>query len=229
MLNLFEIKKLSKNIGIAALNIIRENIEIEILDSLSKSELSDRIIFYGGTAIRLAYSGPRFSEDLDFIFERQYKKDAQELENILKNVSRNNEGIIIEEVLEKRNTLFGLIHISNSLLKHSIRIKIEISKKLHEQKSEYLMLSSPCSILNPIVKTSTLKSLIHNKLLAIKHRNEPRDWFDLWFMSKKTNSIHKPGRSFPFNKKEFENELKRWLPKSFWRIIPGVIICYEKD
>ena len=229
MLNLLEIKKLSKNIGIAALNIIRENIEIEILDGLSRSELSERVIFYGGTAIRLAYNGPRFSEDLDFIFENHHKQDAQELENILKNVSTNNEGIIIEEVLEKRNTLFGLIHISNSLLKHSIRIKIEISKKSHEQKSEYLMLSSPCSILNPIVKTSILNSLIQNKLLAIKHRNEPRDWFDLWFMSKKTNSIHKPGKSLPFNKKELESELKRWLPKSFWRIIPEVITYYEKN
>ena len=229
MLNLLEIKKLSKNIGIAGLNIIRENIEIEILDSLSKSELSGRVIFYGGTAIRLAYNGPRFSEDLDFIFDKHHKKDAQELKNILNNVSKNNEGIIIEEVLEKRNTLFGLIHISNSLLKHSIRIKIEISKKSHEQKSEYLMLSSPCSILNPIVKTSTLNSLIQNKLLAIKHRNEPRDWFDLWFIGKKTNSIHKPEKSLPFNKREFENELKRWLPRNFWKVIPGVIAYYEKD
>ncbi|OGI13718.1 MAG: hypothetical protein A3I68_00355 [Candidatus Melainabacteria bacterium RIFCSPLOWO2_02_FULL_35_15] len=223
-----EIKKLSKNIGIAALNIIRESIEIEILDSLSKSALSDRVIFYGGTAIRLAYNGPRFSEDLDFVFKKQYIKDAMELENILKNVSKNNEGIIIEEVFEERNTLFGLIHISNSLLKHPIRIKVEISKKSHRQKSEYLMLSSPCNILNPIIKTSTIESLIDNKLTAIKHRNEPRDWFDLWFMNNKNNSSHKPKKEFPFNKREFENELKRWLPKGFWRMIPGIIVYYEK-
>lgn len=229
MLHLIEIKKLSKDIGIAPLNIIRENIELDILDSLSKSELSDRVIFYGGTAIRLAYGGPRFSEDLDFIFERQFKKDAKELENILQQVSKNNDGVTVEEVFEKRNTLFGLIHISIPLLKHSIRIKIEVSKKLHEQKLEYLMLSSPCSILNPIIKTSTLKSLIHNKLIAIKHRNEPRDWFDLWFLNKKSNSTYKLNNKFPFNKREFENELKRWLPKNFWKIIPDVINYYEKN
>ena len=229
MLNLLEIRKLSENIGIAPLNIVRENIEIEILDGLSKNELSDRIVFYGGTAIRLAHNGPRFSEDLDFIFEKQNKKDAKELENILKNVSKNNEGVSLEEIFEKRNTLFGLIHIVNPLLKHPIRIKIEISKKLHEQNSEYLMLSSPCNILSPIIKTSSLKSLIQNKLLAIKNRNESRDWFDLWFMNKKSNSSFKPRKDFPFNKREFENELKRWLPKGLWKMIPGVIAYYDKD
>lgn len=229
MLDLYEIKKLSKNIGIAALNIIRENIEVEILESLSKSELSQRIIFYGGTAIRLAYNGPRFSEDLDFIFEKQNKNDPKELENILKNVSENNIGVSLEEIYDKRNTLFGLVYISNPLLKHSIRVKIEISKKLHKQSSEYLMLNSPCNILNPIIKTSSLKSLIQNKLEALKARNESRDWFDLWYLNKKNNSNYKPETVFPFNKREFENELKRWLPKNFWKIIPEIINSYEKN
>ena len=172
MLDLLEIKKLSKNIDIAALNIVRENIEIEILESFSRSELSRRVIFYGGTAIRLAYNGPRFSEDLDFIFETQSKRDPKELESILNNVSKNHDGIALEEIYDKRNTLFGLVHISNPILKHPIRVKIEISKKSNKQSSEYLMLNSPCSILNPIIKTSSLKCLIENKLEAIKTRNE---------------------------------------------------------
>ncbi len=229
MLDLIEIRKLSATIGISALNIVRENLEMEILESLSKSDLSHRIIFYGGTSIRLVYGGQRFSEDLDFIFEKQNKNDYKELEQALLSVSKANEGVLLEEVHDKRNTLFGLVHISNPLLKHSIRIKIEISKKQHKQKAEYLMLRSPCSILNPIIKTTSLNDLIQNKLLAIKMRNEPRDWFDLWFMSKKNNTNLKPKIAFPFNKKEFENELKRWLPKTFWKIIPGVIVYYEES
>ena len=229
MLHSDEIKKISNELEIAPLNIIREYIEIEVLENLSKSELSERVIFYGGTAIRLAYKGPRFSEDLNFIFKNQTKKDAKELENILNKVSKNNEGILLEEIHDKRNTLFGLVHISNPLLKHSIRIKLEISKKAHKQESAYIMLNSPASILNPIIRTSTLKSLIQNKLLAIKMRNKPRDWFDLWFLSSKDNSINKPGKKFPFNKKEFSNEIKRWIPKKYWKIIPGVVGYYEKN
>ena len=57
------------------------------------------------------------------------------------------------------------------------------------------------------------------------------DWFDLYFVNKKNNSNYKPGsiKSLPFNKKEFENELKRWLPKNSWKIIPGVITYYEEN
>jgi len=229
MLHLEEIKKISDNIGIAPLNIVREHFEIEILNVLSKSELSEKIIFYGGTAIRLAYGGPRFSEDLDFIFDNQYKKAPKELEAILTSVSKSNPGVIVEEIYDKRNTLFGLVHISNPLLKHSIRIKIEISKKTHKQSSEYLMLSSPASILSPVIKTSNLQCLIQNKLSAIRDRNEARDWFDLWFINKKSSSIHLPETAFPFNKKEFENELKRWLSRNFWKVIPEVINFYEKN
>lgn len=229
MLHLLEIKQISEKLGIAPLNIIREYIEIEIMDSLSKSKLSDKTIFYGGTAIRLAYKGPRFSEDLDFIFVKYNKKDAKELENILTTVSNNNVGLSIEEIYDKRNTLFGLVHISNPMLKHPIRVKVEMSKKLHKQESDYLMLSSPISVLNPVIRTSTLKSLIQNKLLAIKERNEPRDWFDLWFLCEKTNSVYKSRKEFPFNRKEFENELKRWLPRGFWKVIPSVINYYEKS
>ena len=230
MMHLSEIKELSEELEIAPLNIIREQLEIEILDNFSRSELSERVIFYGGTAIRLAYGGQRFSEDLDFIFERTIKQsDVNELESIIRNVSKKNEGVLLEEVHDKRNTLFGLVHVSHPLLKHSIRVKIELSKKAHKQESEYLMLSSPTSILNPVIKTSSVKSLIQNKLLAIKMRNEPRDWFDLWFLSTKDNSVNKPSEKFPFNKREFANELKRWLPKKFWKIVPNVISYYEKN
>jgi len=227
MLHLLEIKNLSQNIGIAPLNIIREYFEIEVLNELSKSNLSERLIFYGGTAIRLTCSGERFSEDLDFIFEKQSKNDFKELSNILKNVSKKNDGVQVEEIHEKRNTLFGLLHITNPILKHPIRIKIEISKKTHRQKTKYMMIVSPTSLLHPIIKTSTIDSLAKNKLYAIKMRNEPRDWYDLWFINKKVNSDLKPKKRFPFNHREFENELKRWLPRNHWKIIPGIISYYE--
>ena len=224
MLNLLEIEKLSKEISIAPLNIIREYYEMEVLDELSRNELSERIVFYGGTAIRLAYNGFRFSEDLDFIFSKELKKDEKELTNILKNIADKNPGVKVEEIINKRNTLFGLIHISHDLLKHSIRLKIEISKKDHDQESQYLLLKSPTSILNPIINTSTKKSLLENKIEAIKNRNEPRDWFDFWYLSKELKYNKKKIPLFPFNKKEFENELKRWLPKNYWKVIPEIIL-----
>ncbi|MBU0619954.1 MAG: hypothetical protein V1768_03190 [Patescibacteria group bacterium] len=55
MLNQYLIEKLAQDLKIAPLNIIREYLEMEVLYYLSQSKLAENIIFYGGTALRLAY------------------------------------------------------------------------------------------------------------------------------------------------------------------------------
>ncbi len=47
-------------------SILVEYIQHELLDSLFKQEKSQHLSFIGGTALRIAYNGSRFSEDLDF-------------------------------------------------------------------------------------------------------------------------------------------------------------------
>ena len=52
MLNQDLIAKLAREQKIAPLNIIREYLEMETLFYLSQTKLSERLIFYGGTALR---------------------------------------------------------------------------------------------------------------------------------------------------------------------------------
>ena len=66
MLPLSLIEKIARDLKIAPLNIIREHLEMETLYYLAESKLSENLIFYGGTVLRLAYNSFRFSEDLDF-------------------------------------------------------------------------------------------------------------------------------------------------------------------
>lgn len=47
--------------------ILKEMLHYEMLSALSDSDLADRLIFQGGTALRACYSGTRLSEDLDFV------------------------------------------------------------------------------------------------------------------------------------------------------------------
>ena len=46
--------------------IVKELLHYDILLALSRSELNHRLVFQGGTALRLCYGGQRYSEDLDF-------------------------------------------------------------------------------------------------------------------------------------------------------------------
>jgi predicted nucleotidyltransferase component of viral defense system len=223
------INKLAQTIKTPPLNIVREHIEMEVLYQLSQTKFSERLIFYDGTSLRLAYNSFRFSEDLDFLFERHYKKDKDILEGVLQKVSKNNPGVTVEETYDKRYILFDLLHIKNPILKHPIRVKIEISKKQNGIKTENQLLSSPVSSLQPILRTANLESLQQAKIAAAQDRDEPRDWFDLWYLDQRLHKEVKPQRKFPFTKKDFQNELKRWLPRDKWKILNAVISYYDKD
>lgn len=229
MLNQYLIEKLAKEQKIAPLNIVREYLEMEVLHYLSRSKLADNVIFYGGTALRLAYQGFRFSEDLDFLFVKNSKSDKKELVKVLQLAANENQGVSLEEVIDKRLTLFGLLHIKNKLLKHPIRIKIEISKRKNGIKSENALLTSPVSSKEVIFKTAGLESIYQLKKKAIKNRDMPRDWFDCWYLSQKLHRDKKISKEFPFNKNEFARELKRWLPQDKWQTIGMAIKFYGKN
>lgn len=47
--------------------IAKELLHYDILFSLEKEGLLDKLTFQGGTSLRLCYGAPRFSEDLDFV------------------------------------------------------------------------------------------------------------------------------------------------------------------
>lgn len=47
--------------------VLKEMLHYEILSALSDSDLGERLIFQGGTALRACYAGTRLSEDLDFV------------------------------------------------------------------------------------------------------------------------------------------------------------------
>lgn len=51
--------------------IVREYLQMRILQSLQEAGAMIPLAFHGGTALRLLYQMPRYSEDLDFALERQ--------------------------------------------------------------------------------------------------------------------------------------------------------------
>lgn len=48
-------------------SLAKEFVHLHILSSLSAAGVLDRVVFQGGTALRLCHGGDRYSEDLDFV------------------------------------------------------------------------------------------------------------------------------------------------------------------
>ena len=218
----YNLQLLAKKIKMAPLNIIRENIELEILNAIAQNGLAIKVIFYGGTALKLAYGSPRFSEDLDFLMIKKVK--SQELKDVLLNLIKEHEGVALKDFKDKRNTLFALINVKHQTLKHPLNIKIEIAKRKNRVQYEFIPLSSPCSHLTPIIPTIKIESLKKLEKETIKRRKEVRDWFDLWYIAKYLKEPWRPPQKFPFDKREFRRELKRFLPQDKWILIDQIIL-----
>jgi len=93
---------LSKKLQININNIVREYWEMFILDGLYSSTLGTNLIFKGGTALRLIYNSPRFSEDLDFSLLN--KINFNDFKKIVGDIISKQPELSIKEIYSKRNT-----------------------------------------------------------------------------------------------------------------------------
>lgn len=207
-----ELQNWSQKLKISPIEILREEIEISILNALSQSNLGSKLIFKGGTALRLCYNSPRFSQDLDF--NQKEKIDILDLKKVLKTLSKVLPDVLVKDVFDKRNTIFSLLSVSHPILKQDFSIKIEISKKKYKlTKKDFSLktIESPINPLTPILYTYSLERILYEKKLAIKTRKQARDYFDLWFIGQKLNkkiNIPKP----KIHPSQFKGEINQFLP-----------------
>jgi predicted nucleotidyltransferase component of viral defense system len=219
-MNLEELKEFQKNIRISADQIIREESEMIFLERLANDDLSAKVIFYGGTALRLAYNSPRYSEDIDLIL---YKKTRFEnFEKFIRTAVKENDNWRLSDLKNKRNTWFVLIGISDDKLKHNFSLKIEVHKPKQPLRleSELLLIKSPLSILSPLLLVPTLDELENLKIAAIMDRKKARDIFDLWYIAKAQRKNFVFDYQVPhYTKRHFKNELQVFLPKKYYPVI----------
>jgi len=222
---------LSKELKIDRERIIREFYEILLLNELSKESFSRNIAFKGGTALRLVYQSPRFSDDLDFSIINEIK--VKDVFGFGKKVSREF-GLEIVDLHEKRNTIIAEFSIQENLLPQNFRLKIEISKRIiNENDCELKILTSPTAPYQVLMKVVKIDRILKEKKDAVSVRKQPRDIFDIWFISQKVN--------LPFENMLISNEfkdidekivgniLKKYLPKNWYIAIDEIITIIKKN
>lgn len=215
-----QLNDFKEQLNISSDQILREEAEMIFLDELAKDKLSAKMVFYGGTALRLVYGSPRFSEDIDLV---QIKPITfTEFKGFVRKVVKNNLNWKLEDMKNKRNTIFALILIKDEKLKHNFSLKIEIHKPAKKVKieTELALIKSPISIAEPLLLTPTLKELKKLKENALISRKKARDIFDLWYISKalRENFIL-PSKTPKYSEMEFKNELQVFLPKKYYPVI----------
>ncbi|NWF52243.1 MAG: nucleotidyl transferase AbiEii/AbiGii toxin family protein [Nitrospirae bacterium] len=207
----------ARDLKIDVMQVVREFWEIIILKGLFDSPEGKFLIFKGGTALRLVYGSPRFSEDLDFSLTSDRMKGK--FKSLIKKIVSPYPELTITDLQEKYYTYLAEIKITQGYLPSPFRIKIEISKRRERSyKSELAFITTPISTVQFLGRVATLEQLYKDKLACIKGRAKPKDIFDLWYISQKLNKVYRH-ETILVPKRELIRELRKYLPKDFWPVI----------
>jgi len=166
------------------------------LIGLSQSKLRHLLIFKGGTALkRCHFAEYRFSEDLDFTLQRsaEFAQIREGLEEVYELVAQAS-GIRFAFEREDRqahvNTYTFYLRYQGPLpTPNTVKVDITISEVLHFPVEQLLVLRAYPEFEDvpedrPIGVYS-LKEIATEKVVALQDRarNEPRDLYDLWFLT----------------------------------------------
>ncbi|MDP3047928.1 MAG: nucleotidyl transferase AbiEii/AbiGii toxin family protein [Thermodesulfovibrionales bacterium] len=213
-------ERFSKEFRIDIAQVVREFWETVILKELFNSREGRFLIFKGGTALRLVYGSPRFSEDLDFSLTKDALKGK--FKPLIKKIVSSYTELSITDMEEKYYTYLGEIKVREGYLTFPFRIKIEISTRQEKgYKSELSLISSPASTIECLGRVSTLEQLYKDKLLCLKDRAKPKDVFDLWYICQKLKKPYAP-QDISIPKQAFVRELRKYLPQNFWPVIDSL-------
>jgi len=200
--------------------VVREYWELVILKGLFDSPFGRDLIFKGGTALRLAYDSPRFSEDLDFSLLRDSLQGK--FSNWVGKIIAPFPELSLTDLGEKYDTYLGEIKVTESYLPFPFRVKIEIPKrKIRNYKWDLKLLNSPVTTVQALAQVGTLEQIYQDKLSCLKGRAKPKDLFDLWYIAQKLKIPYSP-RKLDLRKSDLVRELRKYLPKNLWPAIEGL-------
>ncbi len=205
-------------------NIAREYLQQLFLSVFYQLSGSEKFLFKGGTALRLVFRSPRFSEDLDFSATGELSVFETLLIDTLAKLQNN--GIEWTLATAERTTGGYFAKIVANLYDQKYPIVFNVSyRRKKTDKGERNTVASDYFPTFPVTILEK-KSLVTEKIEALLTRSKPRDFFDLYFIlrSNLLSSTEKVilKKTVPILSKtkiDFSRELKVFLPKSHWPII----------
>jgi len=223
MLSLPEIKNFAIKFQTTEINILREYFQHLYLSYFYQSPEAQKVYFKGGTSLRFVYNSPRFSEDLDFSSTLNEYKISKIVIETVKRIS-----IELDVSLEDAKPTSGgfLAILKTKIYEMPLRIELNISLRKKDISGETILISPK---IIPAYTANILKEnqLVKEKIQAAIYRKKPRDYFDLYYILRARIALEE---IFPYkqkiikdievlNNKEIRNELKIFLPQSYWAIL----------
>jgi predicted nucleotidyltransferase component of viral defense system len=201
--------------------MVKEYVQLMILDFLSTSTFVKKIVFIGGTNLRLVRGIDRFSEDLDFDCKNFDEKDFNDMtQNVLSFLKRS--GFNVEtrkKSSEKLKAFRSSIYFPELLFELGLSgyreerflLKIESQNQGVEYKSTISNIKG-CGFFFPfpVPPDDILCSM---KLSALLSRQKGRDFYDAMFLLPQTkpNYAYLSQKCGVHNRKELKTAIEKML------------------
>ena len=225
-------------------NVVREYFQHVFLSELYRLPETDKLLFKGGTALRVVYDSPRFSEDLDFSLVGVAKNNIKVfVEGLFVHVLAEIEqsGIKVELGEKIGSTSGGYFGVATFYMLDYPPVSVEINISARSGQS---ITGEVDSVANDFVPTYTIVHLPRQEIVAEKifgalmERKKPRDFYDLYFIMRKgllaPNQKKELGRIkdviiLAAKKINFKNELGAFLPIDQQGIIRDFSATLERE
>ena len=219
-----QIRSLAIQFQTSEQNVATEYCQHLFLSNLYNIKNSSKLLFKGGTALRIIFNSSRFSEDLDFSGENLSARDIESvLLDCLDNISYSG---IETDIKESKKTSGGyLSQLNFRWNSYDVNIRVEISLRTKKMDKEVFMIAS--DYLSPYsVSALSTSSLVQEKIRATLERKKPRDFFDVYFLLRsrlvppeQKSLLQKVEKTIRSENINFSRELKQFLPVSMHPVI----------
>ena len=193
MISLESLEKLGKQYQMGVFpNIVREYFQHVFLAELYRFSEAEKLLFKGGTALRIIYGSPRFSEDLDFSLFNVLDRDIKHfVESLFVKTLAEIEKMGIQVKLGDRFGATSGGYLGLAVFQmfdfQATSVEINISTR-----SDAVGRGEVDSIANDFVPTYTIVHLSQNEIVeekifgALLERGKPRDFYDLYLIMRKS-------------------------------------------
>lgn len=235
MIDLGSLERLALQAQTTVFNLAREYCQHLFLSMFYQQKAASRILFKGGTALRIIFGSPRFSEDLDFSGMGIRPAIIEDLlGETLSAVERVGVAVELEEATTTSGGYLGIIR--SRVLGFDVQTQLEISLR-----ARGVVRPSTALIACDLLPAYTLlhlpqELLVEEKIRALLDRAKPRDWYDLYFILRKgllppagrriLRQVHaRLARTTP----EVFQGLKPFLPRSQHNLLKGFRATLERE
>ena len=238
-----EILDKAELVGTPVNNIFQEEMQKGILTALSRNGCFDHIVFQGGTALKLFYGNPRFSEDIDLVLKKGMKKF--DLSAHISNIERfcihsfpflNS----VRVTKQKDEPVFKryILQTAPEVPDQKLRLHIELASVPSYHNGPRILDFPP---INPAVAVEDADEILADKICAVALRPylKGRDLWDIYFLTRERSVemqwklVEKKVKDYNHDVSELDrtlrnakkrinkegksilkNELKRFLPEN---------------